>query len=312
MNFIARTAPRHMDENLPLDSVLSIQFMMDINQQLLREEHIILTNLTEEADHDVTFDYRSRTMTIYPLKELHPKCHYQLTILGGNDGIRNIIGAFMPESHCIEFYTADVKEIKPPILLSPTHLSEYSSSVEFRWDAIPTAALYELQISRTNTFHHLVWPPERMAIYDTSVVPKIAYEKGNYYARIRSVSEEAVKSAYSPVTQFYFDSNPKFIEDDPEADPIEKEKDTQALAPVTLQANTMLISTSTSLSTLQKHFKKEQVKEQNGFGIVYGNPTAKALNIPLAQLKEITIEFSEDIDENSITDRTCYLIGEKN
>jgi hypothetical protein len=306
MNFVLKTEPRHLTENVKCDSSIQVWFMIDIQQSSLRDETIVLFNLTEQKRIPIRFQYRNRCLTITPVEALSPSMHYQLILIGGEHGLRDITGRVMIESYEVEFFTANVLSIKPPVLLTPTHLSEVSSPPTFSWEEVENAYAYELQISKSHTFQSLVWPTEPVLVFDAQVKPKLLYETGQYYVRIRSVGEDGTRSAYSPVLQFYYREKEDVFND-------EENKEASPSVMVRLQAQSRLQEPKLdALSALQQHFANQTMEENEKLYILASRPVNQSWNLPFSSMNQIVVEFSEDLDPSSIHRQTCYMVAERN
>jgi hypothetical protein len=305
MDFVLRTSPRHLSENVERDVEIEVIFMIDLNRQLLNEELIVLFNLTEQKSVPIRYEYRNRVLKVKPIEPLDPLTHYQLELIGGEKGIRDITGRYLAESYKIEFFTKDVDSIKPPVFLYPTHLSEVNAKPTFSWKSVSNAYAYELQISKSNTFHNLVWPSENVLVFGTQVTPNINYEQGRYYARIRSVGEDGTRSAYSDVLQFYFN------QETAQQSQAGTQSQNNSTSTFQIKANSQVQKVD-QLTVLQQHFAQQNTSSESKLYAISSKPLHQSLNIPLSQLNQIVIEFSEDIDPSSVTNQTCYLIGERN
>jgi Bacterial Ig-like domain len=293
MNFVLRTIPRHLMEGVDVDALIEVDFMIDLNRQQLKPEYLILFNVTEQKSEPVTFEYYNKRLKIKPNQDMGPLMHYQLQLIGGNEGLRDITGRYLEETYVLEFYTKDVKGIKPPVVLSPTDLSQYSSVLTITWEQVMEADHYEVQISKSNTFHNLAWPSEENNIYALSFSPDMDFEKGQYYLRIRSISSDGIKSAYSPVITFYHSG-------------YQREED------LIIQARTQISETS-ELSTLQQHFSAQNTEPVTAIRITAAKPAPNSFNLPPTAINEISVEFNEDINAGSLAQfGACYLIGERN
>lgn len=205
MNFVLHTTPTHLSEKVLLGTNIEVSFMFDINVSTLNEQNIILFNMTERKAESVSITYKAKLLTVKPSKDLKPNCHYQVQLVGGQSGIKDITGRTLNDTYVFEFKTHDIEKIKPPMFLFPTDLSEITGDTVFRWTEAAGAYFYELEISRSNTFDVLAWPKANERVYATEFIPDVDYRKGQYYARIRTVNNEGFKSAYSSVIRFYYD-----------------------------------------------------------------------------------------------------------
>lgn len=304
-----------MSQAVATDTGIQVDFLVDINSQILNDSHIVLTNLTEERNHEATFTYRSRTLTVKAVEPLESNSMYQVTVKGGPHGIKDITGRTMPDNYVFQFETKDVEGIKPPAIMTPAHLSENSGPILFTWGRVEEAEHYELQISKSNTFLNVVWPREESRSFKLELTPSISYEKGNYYARIRSVSPEGLKSSFSEVIQFYYNDEAAYIVDDPVTviPPTEPVPTPQR---VVLQAKSRIVDAS-PLSVLQDHFQALNEQAVTALSIKGSKPEKDILNMPLTSItinnqQQIVIELSEAVQEETVTKYTAYIIGERN
>lgn len=322
MNFIYKTIPRHTEEKIPLDQKIDIYFMIDMDKPSIREEHIILFNLTEQLVEPVQFDYNRRILSITPLSNLLPNNHYQLQIVGGEKGVKDIVGRKMPQTYEVEFTTKDVEGIKPPRILTPTDLSSVREAVQIELEPNLDVDYYELQISKSNTFHNLVWPTNEEKVYRTSeirVIPDIAYQTGQYYMRVRSVGFDGLKSSWSPTIRYYYDGVPiiKEPEEEPMPDEIPPTEEAEEVAiaqkrKVVLQTSSHIQEQPTQLQKLQDIFSSKSSTSLTGLYVTSTTPKDNSVNNPLSNIQTLVIEFTDDIDPASITSDTCYVLIERN
>lgn len=298
MNFVRRVFPYHLSENVPVDAEIEIFFFLDLNQGTVTPENVLLFNLTEERSEEVEFEYEARRLKIKPIEDLKPNMHYQVQLVGGKDGIKNIIGQEMAETYVSEFYTKKVKQIQPPRFITPTDMVEVTDDIRFEWRPVIDADYYELEVSRSNHFQHLVWPKKETPIYETSIIPHINYEPGTYYARIRSVSYDGTKSHYSKPIRYYYKGKKQ-------TDNIHqpyREKGIILEPQGKIEKN--------MIQTLQQHFiNEEDTQPSDSLKIVKSTPKHKTLNI---KNTPISIVFNKNINPESVTSETIYLIEERN
>lgn len=318
LNFILRTNPMHLEENIPLDKVIEVDLMVDLNRNEFNDSLVILYNITERKNIPIRAEYMSRSIKIYPLVELEPNMHYEVTLLGGdNKGLKTITGRYLEESYVFEFFTKDTNEIKPPTITSPTHLTEVYGDVTFEWITIPDAFYYELQVSKSNNFDLLVWPTEdNVHVYDGFATPDIAYTKGTYYARMRSVDRDRVCSSWSEPIQFYYDGENEISTE--QGAIVQMEEKTESISStnvkrkISLQTKSTRGSGPTQITALQQRLMATALEGGGQLYVSKTTPKHNSLNLPLEQLKEIVIEFSDKVDPASLTRETVYLIAERN
>lgn len=302
MNFVSKVDPYHLSEDVSMDRKIDIFFFLDLDQGTLTPDKILLINLNEEVSEEVRFEYRNRHLTIYPLKPLKPDMHYQVQIVGGRNGVKNIIGQEMAETYVSEFYTKKIKEIQPPILVYPIDLTEVTDDIEFEWKPVVDAKYYELEVSRSNTFHNLVWPLADTPIFETKIMPHINYEIGTYYVRIRSVNHDGKKSHYTKAVRYYYKG--KTQTDNINTPSPEVKED------IVLETKGEVIGSGGIIHTLQKHFLTKQASSSHQpLKIVKSTPKHKGLHVDAG---EIVIKFNKEIDPESVTEDSIYLIEERN
>lgn len=317
MNIVRRTVPRHTEENIPLDQEIHLLFMVDLNKNSISSEHVILFNITQQRTEDIHFEYYSKSLKVKSVLPLEPLNHYQLKLVGGVNGIKSITGQTMAETYELEFYTKDVASIKPPRIFAPTNVSIVKEHVTFEFEKIKEADYYEMQVSQSNTFHNIVWPLNEEKVYPMSelkVTPFIEYKTGQYYARVRSVDTEGIKSAWSSTISFYYDGNPiiEEVEDPIPSEQVSINKEPEDAQTIILKASSSHSSELTQLSQLQTALS--ETDENNDVRLYVKSTTPKngSVNNNTDKLKTIVIEFTENIDPDSVNSSTCYLLEERN
>lgn len=302
MNFVSRTIPYHLSEDVPTNPKIEIYFFLDLDKGTLNQDKIILFNLTEERTEKIKYEYQNKRLTITPVKDLGPNMHYQIQLVGGRKGLKNIIGQEMAETYVSEFYTKTIREVQPPVVTFPTDLTETISDITFKWKPAINAKFYELEISKTNTFHHLVWPLEQTPVYETTVTPHINYDKGTYYARIRSIAHDGTKSHYSRTIRYYFNGVKQ-------ADNMNDQHQEESII---LETAGKVLESTSIIESLQKHFMNEKaIKVNESFSITGSSPKHKGLNIRTGT-GFVTITFDQDVDPDSVTADSIYIVEERN
>lgn len=336
MNVIYKTSPTHTEDKVVLDKVIEIYFMIDMNKNTFKSETIILFNLTEQIVEPVSFEYVRRMLKIRPIGKLKPNNHYQLQLLGGEKGLRDITNRMMAQTYEVEFYTKSTEAIKPPKILSPTDLSMVREAAIVQLESLSDVDYYELQISKSNTFHNLVWPLNGEKVYRTPevhVIPNIAYETGTYYLRVRSVDFEGKASWWSPVIRYHYDGAPIIITPpeepipteptptEPTPAPTEGEIVTQSARKVVLKAMSRLKSNPDQLSKLQNIFSTKEVTTPTDLYVKSSSPKDKSVNNNVSKFndirenmnkRQIVIELTDVIDKGTVNSLTCYVLSERN
>ena len=304
MNFVSKSVPHHLQEKVATDQQIDIFFFIDIHKGSLTADKVILFNLTEERSEDIAFEYSNRRLIIRPRKHLSQNTHYQIQLIGGREGIKDIMGRVMAESYQSEFYTSVATTIQPPTITSPTDLVEISGDVSFKWTPSPGAAYYEVEVSRTNTFQNLVWPASEVKIYETEVSPYINYEKGLYYMRARSVNAEGKKSHYTKAIQYYYSGLPQTNN--------RIVKEINPPPHILLETSARVISNETPINVLQQHFINELGEQKKAsFHLIRSKPKHKGTNLTLNN-NEIVLTFNQEIDPDSVSSEAVYVLAERN
>ncbi|GAK42040.1 hypothetical protein TCA2_4532 [Paenibacillus sp. TCA20] len=208
MSLVLRTFPVHLSQKVDLDSDIEVTFLFDIFKESINTNNVMLLNLKTQKGEEISVVYKDKLLKILPARRLEPLTHYQVELVGGVEGgIRDITERPLLQSYKFEFVTGNETRMARPLITSPTDLSEITGDAKFTWLPVDRADHYELEISKSNTFDVLVWPHQNTGlIFDTQVVPDIDYQKGiTYYARIRAVNIQGVKSAYSNPIRYHYD-----------------------------------------------------------------------------------------------------------
>ncbi len=206
MSSILRSFPTHLSKDVPLDTDIEVGFFRDLNIETVTINNIMLLNVAEQRSEKITLHYKNRVLKITPRYQLSPETHYKIEIVGGNDqGIRDITGEYMIQSYHSEFFTGKQVKVPTPRMISPVDLSEITGDIKFSWTPVDVADNYQLQISKSNTFDVLLWPPTNHYMISTEVIPDIKYEKNiQYYARLRAIDAKGVASAFTETVRYFY------------------------------------------------------------------------------------------------------------
>jgi hypothetical protein len=318
MNIVYKTIPKHTSEDVKLDQVIELYFMLDMNKNTILQDKVILFNVTEQKTEAIKIEYQRRVLKVTPLSPLKPLNHYQLQLVGGEKGVKDITGRTMAETYELEFHTLDVKSIKPPLVVKPTDVSVVKEQAEFVFTSIENASFYEVEVSKSNTFHTLVWPLNDEKVYlseEVRLIPDIPYETGLYYMRVRSVDKDGNQSSWSPSIRYFYDGAPIIHEQEEESlpEPVQEEPVAPQSSRVVLQAISQVKDTAPSqLDQLQNVFSSKVESTLTGLYVKSTTPKDKSVNNKLPNLKKIVIQFTDDIDPSTVDETTCYLLTERN
>ncbi|HDR4861046.1 Ig-like domain-containing protein [Bacillus cereus] len=311
MSMIYKTLPHHMQDEVHLDQEIEIIFMLDINVNSLRQENIILINLKGKKVEPVTFTYNRKVLKVKPLNILNPDSHYQLQLIGRENGIKDITGRIMAETYELEFYTKNMVSVKPPTILKPKDLSIITKKPEYHLTKIEEALYYELQISMSNTFNNLVWPQNSEKVYlledETSVKLDISYKQAQYYVRARSVDCKGICSSWSKPISFYFDGE---IDSNIQTSKKEEFRGMDDKEDVILQTFTRAVNQE-QLKNLQEALWDSDNKFSPKLSVTEVFPKNKSVNNPLDSFQKVIIKFSEELDINTVNTASCYILVER-
>lgn len=295
MSLVLKSLPVHLSQKVDLDTDIEVRFLFDILTESINTKNVMLLNLNTQKGEEIAVEYKDKLLKILPASRLSPLTHYQVELVGGVEGcIRDITDRPLLQSYKFEFVTGNETRMARPLLTAPTDLSEITGDVRFTWLPVDKADHYELEISRSNTFDVLVWPQEDTSlIFETQVTPVIDYRKGvTYYARIRAVNIQGIKSAYSDPIRYHYNGIDEVDPETPSVPVVEGE----ATKP-------------TEIDTLKDFFQSQQDGEVSPLTIKL---KPKDGTLMVKDISRIVIEFSESVDPDSISEETVYIVSEKN
>lgn len=302
MRFVENTFPHNMQSQLERDVELSIRFFLDVDENTIDDRTVILMDLVEQTPVSCSRVYKRRILTIKPIESLRPNNHYQLLIKGGTSGIKDIIGLEMAESYELEFYTKAIESIKPPAIMKPVNRTITESPFEIELSPAVNAMYYEVQLSKSNRFDKVIWPQNNHLIAQATEIkfkPDVVLSSGNYYLRARSMSDDGQASEYGPISQIYIDV--------PE---IEEEVVEEVKTPsITLGGKT---SFTQDIDVINHLLVDEVVEAIPNFFMLSSTPRKDEVHVPIAELKNIVIRLSENINPESINTKSIYVIKERN
>ncbi|PES55909.1 hypothetical protein COM24_06830 [Bacillus toyonensis] len=311
MSIVYKTLPHHTQDKVLLDQEIEITFMLDINVNSLRQENIILLNLSEQRVEPVKSAYNRKVLKVKSLNLLNPNSHYQLQLVGGESGIKDITGRIMAETYELEFYTKDIMSIKPPTIIQPNDLSIVLEKPEYHLTKVEEALYYELQVSMSNTFHNLVWPKNNEKIYglEDKVTAKldVSYENAQYYVRARSVNDKGICSSWSKPIRFYFDGKIESTVETPKQEDVDTPDDNEVILETFTRA-----ADQDQIKNLQDALSITDNVATSNLSIKDITPKNKSVNNSLESIKKITIQFSEELNKESVTTSSCYVLAERN
>lgn len=305
MIFVRRTFPGHMSENVACDSEIQVLFFKDIDASSITEDKVILFSLREEKSVPIRYRYSNQSLYIKPLRSLDSNAHYQVQIIGGANGILDIVGGAMAESYSFEFYTSSESRIDAPIITYPVNQENVSKDFHIKWTSVQDAYGYEVQVSKRNNFDVLKWPLKEGLVYETNVDPHIHMDKGAYYVRVRAVSESGLKSDYSEVVQFFYSGNQKMSYETIKGEEYQD---------VILKTSSRFVESEGILGVIQESLNVEGMsrgKKARGLELIGSLPKHGDVGINVQLESTVVLEFNQEIDQESLTEDSIYVVKER-
>lgn len=202
--FVKSIFPDRGSSNIPLDQIIEIFFSLPLDILSINLNTIVVAeNSIRPISGSIKYDAINYSVRFIPDELLNPETTYQITIVGGPDGIRDALkAAYLPSNFTSTFKT-EKSFFQPPVLITPNDQSSVYETPIFKWERVGDVepSYYQIQVSKMNNFVEIIWPIENINIYGTEVTPDIIFEPGMYYWRVRSV-KSGRNSPWSLVYRF--------------------------------------------------------------------------------------------------------------
>ena len=108
-------SPSHSSTNIPTDTSVLIYFDAAMDELSLNENTVYIQSEDTKIDSKYTYNNKARTLTIQPLTPLESLTLHKIIIVGGNSGVKNIVGSIAFRWHEFEFTTGEALVQEPPI-----------------------------------------------------------------------------------------------------------------------------------------------------------------------------------------------------
>ncbi len=185
--------PTNLSSGVRRDITIEVWFNHDLDRTTVTSSTVLLFDL---ANHKVvrgTVVYAERKISFTPDQPLSPATRYQLVVLGGDGGVKDVFGVPLAQSYRLEFTTSVELEAAVPVILEPAEQSVVSGSFVISWTHTGSD-LYDVQVAKDLLFEDVYWPlagegytvvysPDRVT---ASVRPARAFEDGFYFVRVRA------------------------------------------------------------------------------------------------------------------------------
>lgn len=187
---ISFTEPPHGSSSHPVVDPIKIYFTVDLDQASVNAGSVVLLNLDTKQVQPGSVSYASRCLTFVP-ERLVPATHYQFLIIGGEKGIRDVLGNSLEQTQRLEFVTAGDVALSPPLLVAPVDQSVVQGAPAIAWQALGDDVSYVVQLSSSQDFLDVIWSETVSTSPDVnglvSVQPALNLLPGMYYVRVQAV-----------------------------------------------------------------------------------------------------------------------------
>lgn len=340
MILVRNSIPYHSEKEVDRDRNISVRFFSDMNEDTFNRNSVILFNMVEQKVEHVNLVYSNKILEVKPIELLAPGTHYKLMISGGDLGVRDIVDIPMAETYSLEFYTKDTVALKAPVLIEPNHRTIVDMPFTIKLQGDEEAAYIRLQISDSHSFNKIIYPINEQLIasqVELELTPDIKLAAGTYYLRVASVDEAGIQTAFAAPIQFYTEGNftegdevltPELPEEPPVEEPIEppvEEPEEPIEEPTEDEEPQEPIEGEEPVEGEEPERPIEDVindeieipeipeeEEEVIFKVLGLKPKQDMVHVPVTNMKTIIIRFSEDVDPDSVTMESVYVVAEKN
>lgn len=209
---VLSTTPANGSTEVPTSMLISVRFSVDLDANSIAGNFRLLDADGLAVEGDIR--YLDRVITFRPRQPLAPGALYRIVLVGDEEpedavvtGLRSVLGVPMLGSKEYSFTTAGMPTLPAPVFTWPKDGSSLSQAADFffEWKPVDGAKAYHLEISRSNRFDPVVYPPETQPhTTSTRVVPG-EYGDGLFYARVRAIGADDQPSPWSPILSVFLD-----------------------------------------------------------------------------------------------------------
>jgi len=205
MPMVVSTNPANMSVDVPVSTDITIVFSTDMDPQSL-VGNIIVQKASGGEKVAGTITYADRKAVFKPNAPLEGATTYNVIVVGDadledgrQDGVKSILGYPMAGMYVFSFTTTAAALLEVPRLLSPANMTAVTGTVQFSWASVSGAALYEVQLAAVPEMDPLLWSTTTV---ETSVVPAVTLDDGNYFWRVRALDASGNTGLWSAVYVF--------------------------------------------------------------------------------------------------------------
>lgn len=303
MRFVEKIYP-YNSEVVERDITIDVRFFVDVDADTINNNNIILFDTINQNVVSTDISYQKRRMTIKPIESLQPNGQYELILKDGPTGLKDIIGLEMPAAYKSGFRTKVLENLSPPAIISPINRTIVDAPVKIKISPSSGGVYYQIQISASNRFDNILWPPNSelfVAEEEVELVPDFKWDDNNYFIRVRSTDGEELVSEFGPITQIYVNAAEEPVIIPPIEVPIEEPIGDEGEGE---QIDLDLINDMLEESKIEEPFTE--------FKVLSSSPDDGEINVSVDNLGRIILKFSSNLDEATINEKSVYVVKEKN
>ncbi|MEW6770016.1 MAG: Ig-like domain-containing protein [Bacillota bacterium] len=194
--YVMFSEPKMLAEDVDPAKPVVVWFNRDLDPGTVSAATVRLLDLTNRVPVSGEVIYTGRQVTFRPDRPLAPESRHQLVVLGGESGVKDILGTAMAQTFTLEFVTGALTGAVVPVVISPAEQEAVAPTFTILWTAVGEG-FYEVQVASDLDFTKVVWPLDGEG-YTTvfsedgsfaSVVPARPLEPGYYFVRVRMSGE---------------------------------------------------------------------------------------------------------------------------
>lgn len=144
---LLQTNPSHSETEVPLDTTVTVRFAKDMDVSRMNLSYFSLQKVNGgEVTGSVRYRNSDRTMVFTPDTPLDEGMSYQGRVTGGDSGVQSIIGETLVDDHVFTFETAGEPSLAAPSSVQMT--TDAQRSVHISWEhPSPSEATFEVRLS---------------------------------------------------------------------------------------------------------------------------------------------------------------------
>lgn len=189
--YVVYTEPSNLAVDVDPQAELKLYFNHDLNPASVTTATVYLLSVNDQQPVRGSVTYRQRLITFKAAAPLLPGA-YRLTCLGGNTGVKDVLGEPLPKDFVLQFDVSSTITIPAPQIIAPVDQSLVAAPPTLTWQAVPEIKRYQVQLSLAPDFNVVAWPqPGEMMNFvyaadgqAVSVVPGVDLPDGYYYFRV--------------------------------------------------------------------------------------------------------------------------------